>query len=168
MEMTMKSILSLLTALFLVTQAYAHGPDRGPNGGKQVDAGDYHVEMVAKDTQLAVYLRDDKDKPVDATGFKATGIFVVGGKPQRIELKTESANKLSGTSSVPLPATLKGAVQITSCRPCSPPPCLPRRQQFMASALRCRPPPTPATRITPLPRASRATPSSHSGRWRLS
>ena len=56
---------------------------------------------------------DDKDKPVDAKGFKATGIFVVGGKPQRIELKPESANKLTGTSSVPLPATLKGAVQIT-------------------------------------------------------
>ena len=45
-------------------------------------------------------------------GFKATGIFVVGGKPQRIELKTESANKLTGTSPVALPATLKGAVQI--------------------------------------------------------
>jgi hypothetical protein len=110
--MTMKPILSLLAALLLATQAFAHGPDRGPNGGKQVDAGDYHVEMVAKDTQLAVYLRDDKDKPVDAAGFKATGIFVVGGKPQRIELKTESANKLIGTSPVALPATLKGAVQI--------------------------------------------------------
>ena len=108
----MKSILSLLAALLLATHAYAHGPDRGPNGGRQVDAGDYHVEMVAKDTQLAVYLRDDKDKPVDAAGFKATGIFVVGGKPQRIELKTESANKLTGTSPVALPATLKGAVQI--------------------------------------------------------
>ena len=56
---------------------------------------------------------DDKDKPVDAKGFKATGIFVVGGKPQRIELKPESANKLTGTSPVALPATLKGAVQIT-------------------------------------------------------
>ena len=38
---------------------------------------------------------------------------MVGGKPQRIELKPESANKLSGTASVPLPAKLKGAVQIT-------------------------------------------------------
>lgn len=108
----MKSILSLLTALVLSTQVYAHGPDRGPNGGRQVDAGDYHVEMVAKDTQLAVYLRDDKDRPVNAAGFKATGIFVVGGKPQRIELKAETANKLIGTSPVTLPPTLRGAVQI--------------------------------------------------------
>src|SRR2546429_6471250 len=98
MELSMKSILSLLTALLLATQAYAHGPDKGPKGGRQVEVGDYHVEMVAKDTQLAVYLRDNKNKPIDAAGFRATGIFVVDGKPQRIELKTESANKLSGTS----------------------------------------------------------------------
>ena len=114
----MKPILTLLAALvmaplFITTGALAHGPNRGPNGGQQVDAGDYHVEMVAKDTALTVYLHDDKDKPVDAKGSKATGIFVVGGKPQRIELKVDSANRLTGTSSVPLPATLKGAVQIT-------------------------------------------------------
>ena len=109
----MKSILPLLAALLLTTNAYAHGPNKGPNGGAQVDACDYHVEMVARDTTLTVYLHDDNDKPIDAKGYKATGIFVVNGKPQRIELKVDSANKLTGTSSVPLPATLKGAVQIT-------------------------------------------------------
>jgi hypothetical protein len=109
----MKSILTLLAALLLATNAFAHGPDKGPNGGRQVDAGDYHVEMVAKDTALSIYLHDENDKPIDAKGYKATGIFVVGGKPQRIELKADSANKLTGTSSVPLPATLKGAVTIT-------------------------------------------------------
>lgn len=93
--------------------AEAHGPSKGANGGRQVDAGDYHVEMVAKDTSLSVYVNDDKDKPVDAKNFKATGIFVVGGKPQRVELAPEGANKLSGTSQVPLPDNLKGAVQIT-------------------------------------------------------
>ncbi len=109
----MKSILTLLAALVIATNAFAHGPTKGPNGGRQVDAGDYHVEMVAKDTALIVYLHDDKDKPVDVKGYKATGIFVVNGKPQRIELKPDSANKLTGAAAVPLPATLKGAVQIT-------------------------------------------------------
>ena len=109
----MKAILTLLTTLLLTINAWAHGPNKGPNGGMQVDAGDYHVEMVAKDTSLTVYLHDDKDKPIDAKGYKATGIFVVNGKPQRIELKANSANKLIGTSSVPLPAALKGAVVIT-------------------------------------------------------
>jgi hypothetical protein len=111
--MNMKRLVLLIAAVMVSATAFAHGPDKGANGGRQVDAGDYHVEMIAKGTQLAVYLRDDKDKPVDAAGFKATGIFVVAGKPQRIELKPESANKLVGTSSVALPQALKGAVQIT-------------------------------------------------------
>lgn len=109
----MKRLTVLTAALVISAAAYAHGPDKGANGGLQVDAGDFHVEMVAKGSQLAVYLRTDKDQPVDVTGIKATGLFVVAGKPQRIELKPESANKLVGTASVQLPSSLKGAVQIT-------------------------------------------------------
>ena len=108
----MKRVAIFASALLSAATAYAHGPAKGSNGGPQVDAGDYHVEIVAKDTSLSIYVNDDKDQPVDAKGFKATGIFVVQGKPQRIELKPESVNKLSGTAAVPLPAKLKGAVQI--------------------------------------------------------
>lgn len=109
----MKRLPILAATLLIAATAYAHGPAKGANGGRQVDAGDYHVEMVTKDTSLSIYVNDNKDQPVDAKGFKATGIFMVAGKPQRIELKPESANKLSGTAAVPLPAKLKGAVQIT-------------------------------------------------------
>ena len=104
---------TLLASLLIATNALAHGPSKGLNGGPQVDAGDYHVEMVAKGTALSVYVRDANNGPIDAEGYKATGIFVVDGKPQRIELKADTDNKLTGTASVPLPATLKGIVQIT-------------------------------------------------------
>ena len=109
----MKQVFALLAALLIVTTAAAHGPSDGPNGGMQVDAGDYHIELVAKEMALTVYLSDGDDKPVDARGTKATGIFVIAGKPQRIELKPETANKLTGTSTVALPARPKGVVQIT-------------------------------------------------------
>ena len=109
----MKRLSLIATTILLAgSTAVAHGPDRGKHGGPQVDAGDYHVEMVAKDTTLSIYVNNDKDQPVDAKGFRATGLFVVGGKAQRIELKHESENKLSGASSVTLPTKLKGAVQI--------------------------------------------------------
>jgi hypothetical protein len=111
--MTMKGLLAITAGLVLATTAYAHGPEKGKNGGRQVDAGDYHVELLAQATTLAIYISDKNDKAVDAKGFKATGIFVVNGKPLRIELKPETANKLSGTASAPLPPDLKGAVQIT-------------------------------------------------------
>ncbi len=108
----MKRLMPAAAALLIATGALAHGPSKGPHGGPKVDAGDYHVEMVAKDTLLAVYINDEDDKPIDVKGYKAIGIFVVGGKPQRIELSPESANKLAGASAVALPANLKGAVQI--------------------------------------------------------
>ena len=109
----MKRLPIFTATLLIAATAYAHGPEKGANGGPQVDAGDYHVEMVTKDTSLWVYVNDKKDQPVDAKGLKGTGIFVVAGKPLRIELKPDSANKLSGSAPVPLPAKLKGAVQIT-------------------------------------------------------
>jgi hypothetical protein len=109
----MKPIPVLLACLLLATPAMAHGPSKGPNGGAHVDAGSYHLEMVAKGTSLTVYLNDKEDKPVEARGHKATGIFVIDGKPQRIELKADSDNRLTGTASLPLPASLKGVVQIT-------------------------------------------------------
>ena len=109
----MNILAYVFAALLAATTAYAHGPSKGTNGGRLVDAGDYHVEIVAKGTSLSVYINDDQDKPIDAKGFKATGIFVVAGKPQRVELVPQSANKLSGTTQAALPANPKGVVQIT-------------------------------------------------------
>jgi hypothetical protein len=63
---------------------------------------------------LQVYLKDHSDKTVSSSGFKGTAIFVVNGKAERITLTPAGENQLKGTSSVDLPAELKGAVQITT------------------------------------------------------
>lgn len=109
----MRRLTIALAALLIATGALAHGASKGANGGPQVHTGDMHVEMIASNTSLVIYLRDDKDKPIAADGSKAVGIFVVEGKPLRIELQPGGANKLTGVSSVSLPADLKGAVRIT-------------------------------------------------------
>jgi len=110
----MKRMMILMVGLLLTTAvAWAHGTDMGPHGGMRVDAGNYHIEALAQETAVLVYLYDADNKPVDAAGARGTGIFVVNGKSQRIELTPASTNSLSGTSSVPLPAAFKGAVQIT-------------------------------------------------------
>jgi hypothetical protein len=109
----MKRRMILMVGLLLTTAvAWAHGTDTGPHGGMRVDAGNFHVEAFAKETAVLVYLYDADNKPVDAAGARGTGIFVVNGKSQRIELTPTGTNSLTGTSSVPLPAPLKGAVQI--------------------------------------------------------
>lgn len=109
----MKRWLLVLVTVLFATQAYAHGPEKGPNGGPQVDAGDYHVEMVAAARALDVYVTNDKMEAIDAKGFSGVGILIVSGKPQRIELKFDAANKLKGVSPVALASPVKGVIQIT-------------------------------------------------------
>jgi hypothetical protein len=116
LKITLKATArSIAVALALLAEpALAHSPKVGANGGAQVDAGSYHVELVPDGTTLQVFLRDHSDKEVASAGFKGTAIFVVGGKPQRIPLTPAGTNKLTGTSPVALPKEPKGAVQITT------------------------------------------------------
>lgn len=117
LTITLRTVQSAaVAAALLVAPALglAHSPKIGANGGAQVDAGSYHVELVPDGATLQIYLRDHSDKEVASTGFKGTAIFVIEGKPQRIPLTPAGANKLTGTSPVALPKEPKGAVQITT------------------------------------------------------
>jgi hypothetical protein len=112
--MSLKSLTISAVLLAAMSNAFAHGPKLGANGGVQADAGSFHVEVVPKGTTLQVFLRDHSDKSVQTDGYKGTAIFVVDGKPQRISLTPAGENKLMGASSIELPKELKGAVQITT------------------------------------------------------
>jgi hypothetical protein len=112
--MTRGALLASTVIVAASGLAFAHGPKIGANGGPQVDAGSYHVEALAQGTILQISLRDRSGSPVSSVGYKGTAIFVIGGKAQRIPLAPAGENKLTGASEVPLPATLKGAVQITT------------------------------------------------------
>lgn len=103
--------LYVALACFIASPALAHEAT-GPNGGKLVDAGSYHVELVAKGRVVDVYLTDSADKPLPAAGFKGTAILVADGKPQRLVLAPADGNRLTGAASVDLPPSPKGAVQI--------------------------------------------------------
>jgi len=104
----------LATAAFLIATlpAAAHEVSKGPNGGRVVEAGPYHVELVVETKAVAVYVSDAKEKPVPTTGFKGLAILTIGGKAQRIEL-TPADDRLAGSSPVAVPAEVKGVVQLT-------------------------------------------------------
>jgi hypothetical protein len=114
--MTMKAKILAVAATLAITAfaALAHAPKVGVHGGPQVDAGSFHVEMVAQGTVLQIYLRDHSDKAVSTQGWKGIAIFTINGKAQRITLTPGGDNDLKGTSAVDLPAEPKGAVQITT------------------------------------------------------
>ncbi len=92
--------------------AWAHD-SRGPHGGRITDAGSYHVEMVVKSDVVDVFISDASDKPVAASGFKATAILVADGKSQRVVLAPVDGVRLSGSATVALPNQPKGVLQLT-------------------------------------------------------
>lgn len=105
--------LTLLASTTLTGLAHDAGPPS--HGGRKVDAGIYHAELVVDgSTTVAVYLTDEADKPIAATGFKANAIFVVDAQPVRFALASADGTKLVGTAPVAVPAGVKGALQITA------------------------------------------------------
>lgn len=105
----------LMLALLLLAPALAqaHEPRIGPRGGALVDAGAHHVEVVVTPTSLDVFVSDAQDRPLPATGFKATAIIVANGKPQRIPLEAKQPDRLSGPSSLVPGQPLRGVIQLT-------------------------------------------------------
>jgi hypothetical protein len=97
-----------------VTPAFAHDPRPGPNGGLKVDAGSrHHAELLANGTpEIVVFLYDANDQPVLSQGYRANAILVVSGATQRFALQPGDRNRLVGTAPVPVPAGVRGAVQI--------------------------------------------------------
>jgi redox-sensitive bicupin YhaK (pirin superfamily) len=111
--LTRKLAFAVLGAA-MMTGALAHAPEKGKNGGQQVDAGNYHVEAVAKGNTLNVYITDHSETPVSTKGFKGTAVLIVKGKPAQISLAARGDNILAGTSPVELAAPIRGAIQITN------------------------------------------------------
>lgn len=104
----------LIAALAAAVPAFAHEVEKGPNGGRVADAGEYHIELVAKDKVVDVFVKDAKDQPAVMTGFKGVAILLVDGKQQRIPLEANAPGRLSGKTSGEKPAELKGVVQLTT------------------------------------------------------
>lgn len=106
----MRSIV-FASALLLASAAFAH-ETTGPNGGRVVDAGNLHVELVSKGRAIDVYVTDANDKPLQVDGYKGTAVLVINGKPQRIPLAPADANRLTGETSIDVPTLPRGAVQL--------------------------------------------------------
>lgn len=113
--MKLKTLAFAAALVGAPTLAFAHGAKTGEHGGAQIDVGSFHVEVVAKDMKLELYLLDHASKPVASAGIKGVAIFkAADGKPVRIPLEPAGDNELTGVAPSPLPKELDGAVQITT------------------------------------------------------
>jgi hypothetical protein len=106
--------LVLLTAALLAASPVWTHDTKGPHGGRVVDAGNYHIELVVAGSDVALFVTDGSEKPVASGGFKAVAILNADGKAQRIALEPVDAAKLSGKAETVLPPDVKGVVHLTA------------------------------------------------------
>lgn len=66
------------------------------HGGHEVEVGKFHIELVVKDRDLSLYVRDQGDKPVDAKTVKASANVLSGKDKATVQLAPAGAEMLSG------------------------------------------------------------------------
>jgi hypothetical protein len=93
--------------------ASAHGPARGPNGGQMQDLAGSHVELVAKGSELVLYLFDAQNKPVPAKGAAATATVLAAGQQQTVTLVAGDDNAMRGNGSFTAAPGMKVVVALT-------------------------------------------------------
>ncbi|WP_051213458.1 hypothetical protein [Rubritepida flocculans] len=73
--------------------ALAHGEGkRGVNGGIIGDVGDRHVEVLARDGEIRIWVLDAQDRPVPAAGASGSLIVLAQGRQQTIRLEPAENN----------------------------------------------------------------------------
>jgi hypothetical protein len=74
-------------------------PVKALHGGQSLDAGPYHLELVAKDRELIVYVTDHSDKAIPTDGAKAKATIQQGYEKAKIQVELEPSgeNTLKGT-----------------------------------------------------------------------
>jgi len=95
MNKTMATVL-LAAALVLSLPAGAHTDDYlatlvAPHGGQLRMAGPYHLELVAKDKELVLYVTDHGDNPIATEGGVGKATLQLGTAKARTTVKLEPA-----------------------------------------------------------------------------
>ena len=74
-------------------------PVKALHGGQALAAGPYHLELVAKDGELLLYVTDHSDKAISTDGAKAKATIQQGFEKatQQVELTPAGENTLKGT-----------------------------------------------------------------------
>ena len=103
------SFFILCATLLGAVQVGAHSakhaePVKSLHGGQSLAAGPYHLELVAKDGELLLYVSDHSDKPILTDGAKAKATIQQGfeNTTTQVELVPAGENTLKGTGTFTL------------------------------------------------------------------
>ncbi|MDX2264776.1 MAG: hypothetical protein NW215_07370 [Hyphomicrobiales bacterium] len=114
----MKSRVITLVGFLVLSSVNAiagdgHDHAKAENGGQIEKIGSYEGELVVKGGELALFVRDEKDKVVDVASMSAVAVVLVKGNEQKtVELKPAGANKMTGMIDFPVDGKLRATVSL--------------------------------------------------------
>ena len=82
-----------LAFAFILAAGLAVAADK--HGGHEVEVGKFHVELVVKEREITLHVRDQADKPIDSKTVKATANVLSGKDKATVEL-TPAGEALKG------------------------------------------------------------------------
>ena len=108
--------LALCATLLVAVPVGAHSAKHSDtvkalHGGQSLSAGPYHLELIAKDGELLLYVTDHSDKAIPTDGAKAKATIQHGYEKTNIQVELEPSgeNTLKGTGAFtinPIPGSL--------------------------------------------------------------
>jgi hypothetical protein len=98
----MLRVLAVIATIVLAGSAFAHTDSKwtkGPQGGHIVDAGGgkQHWELVAKGSELTLYVTDADENPINIDSGSAKGQVLIGSKTHNVDFKPAGGNALKAT-----------------------------------------------------------------------
>lgn len=95
----------LLVAVPVGAHSAKHAePVKAFHGGQSLAAGPYHLELVAKDGELILYVADHSDKAIPSDGARAKATIQQGFEKAKLQVELEPSgdNTLKGTGAFTL------------------------------------------------------------------
>lgn len=94
---TMAAVFAAIAALSIPVAWAAQGHGHSHKGGQEQKIGNLEAELVVKGKEIALYINDKNDKPVDAKDYKASAEILAKDGKKVVELSPSGGNKLSAT-----------------------------------------------------------------------
>ena len=109
-----RTLVFAASLVFAAPMALAHEGKHPPqHGGQVVVAGHDHLELVAKDGELTLYVRGEDNKPEAVKGAVASATVLAGGKQVTVKLEPQGDNVLKGTGAFQVAKGMRVVVSLT-------------------------------------------------------
>ena len=85
----------------------AAGHDKAPHNGQFIAVGEYHIEMLAKDNELTIYLTDHEWKPKNVDGATGKVLILSNKEKKEISITPEKDNLITAKGQFTSAADMK-------------------------------------------------------------